>query len=201
MFLFFQDYFNSAMKLPKVLKAFVFVVFVFAAKNHLSAQHCRWDAAEILVFEIKANNSDTVSLDGLKVTITDSAGNPIFYPYFFRGEEIRNPFHVFQNQIDSACNTRKVERTIDVRCFWFAKNNYVALGNWYVFALPQMQVHIEDVDGEKNGGFFENKTVPLDTSFVFPLCHRYSKWESAVGREFVKDYRPMPIVLDKRSRE
>ncbi len=190
------------MKKPKVWwDAFVFMVCVLCISGHVNAQHCRWDATGIVVFEIKANASDTFGIDSLRISIVDSSGNPIYYPYFYDGKEIKKQLIIFQNEPDAGCNTHKMPRTTDVRCFWFARKNYVAIGSFHVFLLPGNQLIIEDIDGIRNGGEFKKCLVSPDTSCIFPLCHRNSTWEENVGKAFVEDYKPMRIVMMKRESE
>jgi hypothetical protein len=163
-----------------------------------NAQHCPWDGADIMVICIKASPSDTVSINNLKVTVTDSTGNPCFYPYFFNGKEDSVRMIAFQNVIDPDCIPNRIPKTKDIRCYWFAKSNYVIASACYMFGVKGIQIIIEDIDGDANGGFFEKKVVPLDKQFAYHLCTNYSNWNYGPKGGFVDNFRTFDIILRKQ---
>jgi hypothetical protein len=167
----------------------------------LQAQHCRWDALDIIVFSVVAHPDDSLSINNLKFFISDSINKPYNISYYINGKEISKPLIAFQNRYDLNCNVKKIHDPHDVRSYWFAKNNYVLVAASVNFKKGNLFITIEDVDGESNGGNFEKYTFSPEPNWSFPLCSRYSFWESGSGSGFVEDYRPVKIVLKKNDKD
>lgn len=173
------------------------LILQFNCIKSLKAQHCKWDGSEILVFSIRADESDTLSINNLKVTVVDSAGTSYFYPYTYQGKTISVQVIPFQNVIDPLCEVKKIHRTIDVRSFWFAKSNYVLVGPLFEFGMKGLCLVIEDIDGMENGGRFEKRIIRLNQKKGFPLCSNFSHWESGSKMGFVKEYKPIDVILKR----
>lgn len=167
---------------------------------NLKAQHCRWDGTDVMVFAIKSNVDDTLSINNLKVTVTDSLGNPLFANYLIDGNKKTIQLTVFQNRIEPDFNVKKIHDPYDVRCFWFAKNNYVLVSSFVELRNKNMQIIIEDIDGKENGGTFAKYSFSPDLKMTYPLCSRFSFWESGPGMGFSDNYKPVIIVLKKEFR-
>lgn len=165
---------------------------------NLKAQHCRWDGTDVMVIAIKSNANDTISINYLKVMVTDSSGNPLLTNYFINGTEKTNKLGVFQNKIDPNFNVKKVHDLYDVRCFWFAKNNYVLVSSFVELRKRNMLITIEDIDGAANSGSFEKYTFCPDPDYTFPLCSKFSFWESGSEYGFVENFKMVDIILKKK---
>ena len=175
----------------------LFLVNTFSYQP-VKAQHCRWDALAVMVFSVNTQSEDTESLDTLKFTLLDSLGNPSKISYYFEGKEKTMQLAVFRNEYNVTCNVRGIPDPHNVRCFWFAKNNYVLVASPYAFEKGNLFITIEDKGWPGKGAHFEKYTFSPDPDLAFPLCSRYSHWESGPKSGFVEDFKPMKITLSKK---
>jgi hypothetical protein len=63
----------------------------------------------------------------------------------------------------------------------------------YAFKTGNLFIAIENSEGH-----FEKYMFSPDPNLAFPLCSRYSHWESGPKSGFVEDFKPMNILLTKK---
>jgi hypothetical protein len=174
---------------------YLIVAFTVILALNSIAQHCPFDGSRIMVIEIKANQTEPNSIDNLKLMVTDSLGNSVIAQYYLRSEKLSVTLKPFQNSCLEGYTASKYN-PVENRCYWFALNNYVLVAPWPVFEEKLFLV-IEDIDGDKNGGFFKGQTISINQDFAFPLCTKYSNWNYGPNAGFVSNYKPYVVVLER----
>lgn len=151
---------------------FSFLLFTNIAVN---AQHCPFDLEGIVVVKIHAEG-DTAIIQNLNITLLDTLGNPVLKQDWayrdFLGDTLRlwqNPSKTtFHTTID--CNHPADPRRIR---FPFAKEDYVLVCPIY-FTVEKYKIKIEDIDGEKNGGWFATNFYEFTREDLYSLCGTYN---------------------------
>ena len=158
------------------------------------AQHCPYDNAFISVLKITAAG-DTATIDGLRLSLLDSNKSLIIDDIWNGNDFVEDTIRMWQNPPETTftgyVDNLNPLRPEQVR-FWFAKDNYVNLN----FHQDCYYILIEDIDGEENGGEFQDLIVPVREVAYYPLCTGMSNWDSSPAhRSFVKGYAPHELSL------
>jgi hypothetical protein len=177
----------------KILWCSLFFFITTLSFQPVRAQHCKWDALGVMVFRVHTQPDLTDSLDNLMFTLVDSLGNPSKISYYFKGEKKTVQLSVFKNEYKDACKVKSISDPHNVRCFWFANNNYVLVAPPYAFKTGNLFITIENKESH-----FEKYKFSPDPNLAFPLCSRYSHWESGPESGFVEDFKTMNILLTKK---
>lgn len=166
------------------------------------AQHCAWDYYGIMVAEIKADMRDSTVIKNLKITLLDSLDKPIVNEQWDIKmlKYISDTTRFWQNP-DSTTIKGYIDNanpfTPQRMRFWFAGDNYVCVTYYSISKPPRFRLKIEDIDGDKNGGSFQTKIVPLEVKDFYPLCNHFSNWDSGPQYGFVKGFKPVLVILKK----
>jgi hypothetical protein len=182
------------------MRYFLFAfVFSYAMKAQVQGQtqHCGYDFTSYLVLTVHEEGANK-NIKGLKVSLVDLDGKEIIntnnqYSWKDNNKEL---VFSFNYMIDE--NNQRIEQAIEgVKERWFfpyAKDNYF-LSIVNTFPADQIKVKIEDVDGDKNGGYFETQLVELGYFDLFVLCSNQIKdYTVQFGR---KANKPLEVILKK----
>jgi hypothetical protein len=180
------------MQLTKYVCKLLHILLVSIPFN-IHAQHCRWDGASIMVIAIQKSNNDTLSLNAIHITVTDSLGNPCYYPYYHYRKPDTIQVQVYQNQLSKPVNTHTIDYLPNIRYFWFAGNNYILQAPDYFFYQKGVKL-VVDINADNQT---RKIMLPLNADYAFPLCHNYSNWENGPGNELMEGFRVLKIVLNE----
>lgn len=181
---------------------YFFVFFLFSltlsAQVPSQAQHCGYDFTSYLVLNIHEEGSKE-NIKGLKLTLVDLDGKTLINAnnQFSWKDNNKELVFSFNYLIDE--NNQRIEKPIEgVKERWFfpyAKDNYFLS---VINGLPadQIKVKIEDIDGHKNGGFFETQLVEIGYFDLFVLCSNQARdYAVQFGR---KANKPLEVILKKQ---
>lgn len=199
-----KKFFNWIRQLRSKMKKQVIIVILILFGYSLKAQHCGYCGAGIIVLNIKAKNGEKV-IPNLQITVLDSLGNTIMKEQRIDEKQLDLPLYFWQNipRIKYGELDNEYPPHFGGERFWFAKDNYVLEINMLDFENKKLQVKIEDIDGNKNDGYFESQIVDLGLQDLYHLCTYHSDWTSFEneGRNFIKDFKPVEIKLNKLQEE
>jgi hypothetical protein len=169
-----------------------------AATSLVTAQHCQFDFAAIVVLNIHGPDGPQV-IPGLKVYLNDSAGNVVMRDNYRHGAWVKDTLWFWQNPekttftgyIDNE-NPAEEEK---IR-FPFAKDHYVTVVP-RGFLLHKYRIIIRDRDGELHGGDFLQEKIYLPDAQVYPLCGTFA-YEEYRSRTPGIEFSPTEVVLTRR---
>lgn len=168
----------------------IYSIAFFLVNGSVNAQHCPYDGTFIMIVEITSEN-DSLVIPNLEVTFLDSLGNKVV-------DWTSDTLKLWQNPKETShSGTIDNENPMNpwsIR-FWFATDNYVFVTGR---KLPGIQLKIEDIDGDENGGHFQTKIINLAQNNLYNLCTNFSDWDQGDEYGFVKDYKPIKVKLNKR---
>ena len=151
---------------------FIFLLPLLSFAQIGTTLHCGYDFTTYLVIDIKdANTKKTIQ--GLKVSIIDKAGNPLYntdYKYSF----------VNANQPLVFAENYKID---EKRWFFPYANEVYLLLLANTFNAEDFQLKIEDIDGVANGGLFETQILDLYNYNLYVLCSSENTRATQFGRK------------------
>lgn len=168
--------------------------------NKSVAQHCPFDFSRIMVVKV-TSEEDTLLVPNLKITLLDSLNNTITLPgnlyWADWADWDSDTLQLWQNPPITTHSDRRNLHHWRIH-FPFAQDNYVLVA----WKLPGTQLKIEDIDGDKNGGYFQTVVIPVDSDHLYPLCSSLSRWQdgwlNGEDHGFVEDYQPIEVKLHKK---
>jgi len=173
-------------------KLLIFCLLIVLPFLQLFSQHCPWDFSVILVVEVKSH-SDSASIRNLEVTLIDSLGNDVMIELWDGEQWISSVSTLWENPSKTTYHDVNPVNPKKFR-FWFAEDNYVLFCNDGI-VKDSYKIKILDVDGKQNQGKFKPTVVEIRKEDFYPLCTNYSKWDFGEKRAFIKDYKPVKIIL------
>lgn len=168
-------------------------LFIFFISFSLSAQHCPWCGAMVVVVDISAEHIQG-TIPNLHVELLKANGDTITNSVWNGKEWVDENAVFWQNAKETTdfdiwhTNPRKFH-------FWFAEDHYLLYCN-YKMQKDDRIIRITDTDGAKNGGEFRTIEIEISKEDFYPLCTNFSNWNEGPDSGFVPGYRPVKVVPD-----
>lgn len=159
---------------------FAFSCFLFAQIN-LNAQHCTWDSSYILILEVR-DSLTTERINDLKITLTDSTGKAYTSDWHVFNYKRLN-FYTGSDTLRFVQNPKSSKSQIKkLKALPFAVHEYILMvyANNYFSHSPNNGtdlIKIEDIDEDKNGGFYKTVFIPFSLDDVQFLCQDQPIWK------------------------
>ena len=145
----------------------ILCLLILTTINTVDAQHCGWDYAAILVLEVKPDSTEKTPKN-LSITISDQSGKCLTA---YNSDSCRtflqnNPM-ADKNKVSSHSKLQYGQAE-----FWFAEDNYVFVCHYQIKnKYKDLQIKIEDIDGNDNGGHYETKYASVKKENFISLCN------------------------------
>ncbi|MEO1451048.1 MAG: hypothetical protein AAFV07_16075 [Bacteroidota bacterium] len=179
-------------------KWFCCLLISLLAGHMLSAQHCPYDYATIVVVYPHLEGDSTV-LSNLRITVWDSLNQPLMRSRW-NGKVWEKDTVSFW--VNPKRTTRKgvIDNNHPMEPwkmhFWFAEGNYVLVGGGYPKGFT---LQIEDGNRDIQHRRWRTQRIPLNPSQMYPLCTGHSSWDHHwdAHRAFVKGYTPIEVIMEE----
>jgi hypothetical protein len=156
------------------IKYFVLILLLFSARQSW-AQHCGWDGAYIIIVDVRDSVTGKI-IDGLKITLTDSAGKP--YTSDWNLNNYKN-YNIYQgtDTLQFGQNHKKPKKgAADMEYpFSFGIDHYMLFvypNNYPSFNADSTDlIHIVDPTGN-----YATKSYPFTFNNILSLCTSMSIW-------------------------
>lgn len=159
------------------------------------AIHCGYDFTSYIVVK-PHEDGKTQTINGLKMTVCDEAGNEVINKDFKLSWKNNNqPLNFVRNyKIDS--NNKKIDEGNEGKWFYYFAEDHYLVTVTNTFNAEDFYLKIEDADGEANGGHFKTFTMQLAPYNMYILCTSEEKQKAMqFGRRMNK---PIDVVLEKQ---
>ena len=145
------------------MKSILFLLIGLLACNFVSAQHCQWDHAAIIM--CKVTNEYSGPVKGLHITLCDSNLNPAIQR---QGDERL----FYQNKASKSKNKADVDARDKSPSFWFAEDYYVLICPIDLQSIDGLQLKIVNPDSRKKKAQLPYSTtvVPVEPENILSLC-------------------------------
>ena len=180
----------------KKLYSIISLLTITAASAQIGdAIHCGYDFTSYIVVK-PHEDGKTQTINGLKMTICDEAGNEVINKDFKLSWKNNNqPLNFVRNyKIDS--NNKKIEGFDEGKWFYYFADDHYLVTVTNTFNAEDYYLKIEDADGEANGGHFKTFTMQLAPYNMYILCTSEEKQKAMqFGRRMNK---PIDVVLERQ---